>query len=148
MYRGRLKVSRRSFLVGVSAAMIAPRRAAAVAPQLAITPARALQDVPLRIRLSGLAPSSTAKVAAEMSARDGTVWRSHAVFRADGEGTVDVGSARPLEGTYKDPSPMGPVWSMAREQSSATAAPKTLRDPVSITFSATGDVPAPVEFEN
>ena len=60
-----------------------------------ITPTPALQDVPLRIRLSGLAPSSTVKVAAEMAARDGTVWRSHAVFRADSAGSVDVGGARP-----------------------------------------------------
>jgi hypothetical protein len=112
-------------------------------PQMDITPARALQDVPLRIRLSGLASSSTAKVAAEMTARDGTVWRSHAVFRADGAGSVDVGSARPLEGTYKDPSPMGLVWSMAREQSGATASPKRLQDPVNITFSATSETVRP-----
>jgi pimeloyl-ACP methyl ester carboxylesterase len=133
------KVSRRSLLVGAGAAMIAPRRAAAVMPQMEITPTPALQDAPLRIRLSGWAPSSTVKVAAEMTARDGTVWRSHAVFRADGAGSVDVGSARPLEGTYKDPSPMGLVWSMAREQSSATGAPKRLRDPMNITFGATSE---------
>lgn len=108
-------------------------------PQMAITPTAALQDVPLSIRLSGLTPTSTVKVAAGMTARDGTVWRSHAVFRADGAGNVDVGSARPLEGTYKDPSPMGLVWSMAREESSATTAPKRLRDPVNITFSATSE---------
>ena len=139
------KVSRRSLLVGVSAAMIAPRRAAAAMPQMEITPTLALQDVPLRIRLNGLAPSSTVKLAAEMTARDGTVWRSHAVFRADGAGSVDVGSARPLEGTYKAPSPMGLVWSMAREQSNATAASKRLRDPVSITFSATSETGASIQ---
>ena len=139
------KISRRSLLVGMGAAVIAPRRAAAVLPQMEITPTPALQDVPLRIRLNGLAPSSTVKLAAEMTARDGTVWRSHAVFRADGAGNVDVGSARPLEGTYKTPSPMGLVWSMAREQSSAPAASKRLREPVNITFSATSETGASIQ---
>ena len=114
-------------------------------PQLEITQTPALQDVELRIRLNGLAPSSTVKLAAEMTARDGTVWRSHAVFRADGAGNVDVGSARPLEGTYKAPSPMGLVWSMAQGQSSAPAASKRLRDPVNITFSATSETGASIQ---
>jgi dienelactone hydrolase len=129
-------ISRRSLLVGAGAAIIVPRRAAAVTPQLQITPTPALQDVPLRIRLSGLTPSSTVKVAAEMTARGGTTWRSHAVFRVDGAGGVDIDSARPVEGTYKDPSAMGLVWSMSRDQSSPTAPPKRPRDPVNITFSA------------
>ena len=130
-------VTRRSVLIGLGAALMAPRPSGAMTPQIEITPTSALQDVPLRIRLSGWAPSSTVKVAAEMTARDGTVWRSHALFRVDGTGGVDVGSARPLEGTYKEPSPMGLVWSMAREPSSATAAPKRVRDPLTIAFNAT-----------
>lgn len=129
-------ITRRRLLAGAGAAVIAPRRAVAATPQMEITPTPALQDVPLRIRLSGLAPSSTVKVAAEMAVRDGTVWRSHAVFRADGAGTVDVGGARPVGGTYKDPSAMGLVWSMTREQAPASAPPKRPRDPVNITFSA------------
>ena len=93
------KISRRGLLVGAGAAMVTPpRRAVAVTPQMEITPTTALQDVPLRIRVNGLAPSSRVKVAAEMTARDGIVWRSHAVFRTDGGGSVDVGSSGPVEG--------------------------------------------------
>jgi len=69
------KVSRRSFLVAAGATMLAAKEAVAVKPELEITPTSALQDVPLRIRLSGVAPSSTVRVVAEMTARDGTVWR-------------------------------------------------------------------------
>jgi hypothetical protein len=113
-----------------------PRRAVAVTPRMEITPTTALQDVPLRIRVNGLAPSSRVKVAAEMTARDGIVWCSHAVFRTDGGGSVDVGSSGPVEGTYKAPSAMGLVWSMAREQAPTVGPPKRPRDRVSITFSA------------
>jgi dienelactone hydrolase len=131
------KVSRRKVLIGAGAAVMAPpRRAAAVTPQMEITPTTALQDVPLTIRLSGLAPSSTVNISAEMTTRDGAVWRSHAVFRAEGVGGVDRGGARPVQGTYKDPSAMGLVWSMAREQTASAAPPKQLRDPVTIAFSA------------
>jgi dienelactone hydrolase len=101
-----------------------------------ILPTSALQDVPFTIRLKGLPPSSRVKVAAEMTARDGTAWRSHAIFRADSAGNVDVGSAEPEEGTYKGASAMGLVWSMIRQQAPATAPAKRVRDPVNIAFSA------------
>jgi Acyl-CoA thioester hydrolase/BAAT N-terminal region len=131
------KVSRRSLLVGAGAAMLArPTEVVAAIPEMDITPISALQDVPLRIRLKGLAPASRVKVTAEMTARDGTVWRSHALFRADDAGRMDVDKAEPVEGTYKAPSAMGLVCSMARDQAAAAASPKRLRDPVNITFSA------------
>jgi len=140
-----VKVSRRSVLVGAGAAALAPRRAVAAVPQMEIAPASALQDVPLRIRLHGLVPASRVRVVAETIARDGATWRSHAVFRADGDGNVDVGSARPVEGTYKDPSSMGLVWSMARAEAAATASPKRVRDAVSITFSANAETGLPLQ---
>ena len=116
---------------------VAPvRRASAGAPQMEIVPASGLQDSPLRIRLSGLPPSSRVAVVAVTTARDGVLWRSRAAFQADDAGNVDVGSSRPVDGTYQIPSAMGLVWSMARE-SAPTVALKRLRDPVDITLSAT-----------
>ena len=92
--------------------------------------------MPLTIGLSGLAPSSTVKLAAEMTARDGTVWRSHAVFRADRAGkwtSVARGLWRGRTRLVADGA--GVVDGTGTV--GATAASNRLRDPVNIQFSAT-----------
>lgn len=105
-------------------------------PRMDVSPAVALQDVPLRIRLAGLGPGSRVRVTAETTARDGSVWRSHATFEADRAGGVDVAASAPVEGTYREASAMGLVWSMVREQPAAESGRKRLVDPVEIRFSA------------
>src|SRR5262245_40040566 len=106
------EVGRRRLMIGAAAAMVASaQRTVAATPRMEITPTSALQDVPLAIRLSGLAPSSPVKITAETTARDGSAWRSHAVFRADATGSADVAGSTPEEGTYRGVSPMGLVWS-------------------------------------
>jgi dienelactone hydrolase len=72
----------------------------------------ALADRPVHLTVSGLVPDDTVEVSA--AARDGlgTQWRSRAVFRADGRGTVDLDQARPRSGTYTGVDGMGLFWSM------------------------------------
>jgi dienelactone hydrolase len=72
----------------------------------------ALADRPVHLTVSGLVPSDTVEVSA--AAQDGLAdeWRSRAVFRADGRGTVDLDRARPRSGTYTGVDGMGLFWSM------------------------------------
>jgi len=91
-------LNRRRLLAGPCAAAIAsPTRAGAATPEIEITPRSALQDVPLKIALRGLTPSSRIEVAAEMTARDGAGWRAHAMFQADG-------ASNPASSYYPDHS--------------------------------------------
>ncbi|MCO5968693.1 acyl-CoA thioesterase/BAAT N-terminal domain-containing protein [Actinoallomurus soli] len=73
----------------------------------------ALADRPIHLTIRGLAPHDTVEVSA--AARDYAEgeWRSRAVFRADGHGTVDLDHARPRSGTYTGAEGMGLFWSMA-----------------------------------
>ena len=57
------------------------------------------QGEAVRIRLLGLPPSEVARLRAAMPMFD-MVWASHASFRADAQGVVDVSVQRPLTGTY------------------------------------------------
>ena len=45
----------------------------------------------------------------------GGTWRSHAAFRADATGAVNVSSQPALSGTYQGIDQMGLFWSMAAQ---------------------------------
>lgn len=84
-------------------------------PQIDVSPATALLDVPVHITLSGFMPHQLITLHAtmtnglpggEMSAS------SHAIFQADENGFVDLVSQAPLFGTYEGIDPMGLFWSM------------------------------------
>lgn len=81
-------------------------------PVLTVTPEIALIDVPVVIRLQGLPSGQPVTLRAWMDDAQGNRWASWAHFRADGRGTVDVGTQRPEAGTYQDADPMGLFWSM------------------------------------
>jgi dienelactone hydrolase len=67
----------------------------------------------VHVRLTGLPPASRVTLRASMPG-----YASHAGFRADAEGSVDVAAQAPLEGTYQGADADGLFWSMV-----ATAAP-------------------------
>jgi dienelactone hydrolase len=71
----------------------------------------ALTDRPVRVRITGLRPDETVTVSAAAEGTKAT-WRSHAVFTADDDGTVDLTQAAPDSGTYGKADGMGLFWSM------------------------------------
>ncbi len=77
------------------------------------TPDDDLIDVPRRIVVRG-APEGALLTLRTHTARGGpAVWTSHAVFRADAEGTINLSRDAPIAGDYRDVSPMGLIWSQA-----------------------------------
>jgi dienelactone hydrolase len=73
----------------------------------------ALVDTPLRITVSGLTPQQVVRVSATSRTSTDRALLSYAVFRADDAGGIDLSTAKPLEGTYSKPDPMGLFWAMS-----------------------------------
>ncbi|GIJ34640.1 acyl-CoA thioesterase/bile acid-CoA:amino acid N-acyltransferase family protein [Micromonospora sediminimaris] len=87
-------------------------RGGAARLRLDVTPAVALVDQPLRIRVNGLAARERAVIAADAEDHAGRVWRAEATFVADANGVVDVSRDAPVHGSYSGVDPMGLFWSM------------------------------------
>ena len=51
-------------------------------------------------------------MAATLRQNDASTWRSEAFFSADADGSIDVATTAPVDGSYSGVSPMGLVWSM------------------------------------
>lgn len=81
-------------------------------PYIRVSPAIAMLDTPLQIQLAAFPPHCA--VVLHMSMRDmlGRLWRAHATFLTDAEGTIDVQHQAPIAGTYTGIDPMGLIWSM------------------------------------
>jgi dienelactone hydrolase len=92
------------------------------APVLTVTPAVALVDVPVVVRLEGARPGQEVTIAATATDRDGDTWRSEAVFRADARGVVDAATQPSLRGTYTSREAMGLFWSLKRQSAAGGAA--------------------------
>jgi hypothetical protein len=77
------------------------------APTLTVTPEKALVDERVNIRLSGLAANQSVTIQART--KDGSMqqWEAHATFVADTQGNIEVGTQRPISGTYDDVDAMG-----------------------------------------
>ena len=71
-----------------------------------------LADQPAHLRITGLVPRDEVTVTSEMTDQHGTAWIAHAVFRADGHGTVTLDTTAPLSGSYRGVDGMGLFWSM------------------------------------
>jgi dienelactone hydrolase len=76
-----------------------------------MSPTNALVDSAVKIKISHARPRARVTVRAEMD-RFGRRFESRAVFRADGDGRVDLDEARPESGSYSKPDGMGLFWSM------------------------------------
>lgn len=73
-----------------------------------------LDGEPVALTLTGLGPGIVVEVRGERSLDwpSPIVQRSHAQFRADAAGRVDIGSSAPLSGTYSGADASGLFWSM------------------------------------
>lgn len=76
--------------------------------RLTVTPAHALQDSPVSIRVSGLRPGERATVTASAVDAFRVTWLSRTTFVASAAGLVDLGQ-RPVSGSYDDVDPMGVI---------------------------------------
>jgi dienelactone hydrolase len=81
--------------------------------QLEITPNTSLIDEPVSLRLSGLPPHQHATFHAQTLDGFHQQWQSTATFVADEHGTIDLGTQRPLSGSYSEVDPLGLFWSMS-----------------------------------
>ncbi|MEO6891830.1 MAG: acyl-CoA thioesterase/BAAT N-terminal domain-containing protein, partial [Ktedonobacteraceae bacterium] len=81
--------------------------------QLEITPHTSLIDEPVSICLSGLQPRQHVTIHAQMLDGFHQHWLSAATFTADEQGMVDLGTQKPLSGSYTEADPMGLFWSMS-----------------------------------
>src|SRR5215813_6496793 len=82
------------------------------AQTLEVAPASVLLDEFAVIRASGLQPKETIVIQATLTDGAGQSWSSQAKFVADSQGTVDVSKQGPVDGSYKEISAMGLIWSM------------------------------------
>ena len=80
--------------------------------RLEASPADALADEPLSIRLAGLPAGAEVTVVASAADEVGSRWRSESRFAGGPDGTLDLGQVAPLSGSYNRADPMGPLWSM------------------------------------
>jgi dienelactone hydrolase len=72
-----------------------------------VSPHDSLLDRPVTIRLAGVRPHERVTISLRENG-----WRSHAVYRADAHGVVDLARAVSLGGSYAGVHPMGLFWSL------------------------------------
>jgi len=109
--------------------------------RIEITPSKALVDEKVSIRLIGAQPSQLVTLRTRAEDDRHIAWESHATFQADNAGMVDLGSQKPITGTFQDLDPMGLFWSMGVQSrfSTGSAFVKTGLTPTPINFSAEAD---------
>ncbi len=91
-------------------------------PRLTVTPARVRIDQPFDVRLAGLPAGQTITLYCHYADALGLDTQSHATYRANAAGTVDLATQAPTAGAYRGVDPMGLIWS----------APVTTADAVSV----------------
>jgi hypothetical protein len=84
--------------------------------RLEVSPADALTDEPLSVRLAERPADAPVAVAASAGDEEGSRWRSEARFAAGPGGTLDLGRVAPISGSYDRADPMGLLWSMRRPE--------------------------------
>lgn len=84
---------------------------------LELAPCPCYVDEEARITVSGLKPGASVVLRAFTRDDSGRRWDSHAEFKADGCGTVDLRTNAAKRGSYRGVSPMGLFWSMRPENS-------------------------------
>ncbi|GCE23311.1 acyl-CoA thioesterase/BAAT N-terminal domain-containing protein [Dictyobacter kobayashii] len=69
--------------------------------QISIEPPQAQIDRKIDIQLSHLPPWQEITLSAKTQDDNGITWQATATFQANERGTIQVGSQRPLKGTYQ-----------------------------------------------
>lgn len=109
-------------------------------PYIEITPLDSLADQKLTIRLLGFEPYQEVTLEADVRDHLNRPWKSNAMFKANAQGEVDLGSQKPASGTYNIVDSMGLFWSMHLFDSSGSGDMNLEddRDPnsIEITFAA------------
>jgi dienelactone hydrolase len=88
-------------------------------PRLLASPASALVDAAVEMRVTGCRPRAAVTVRARVDDPLRGRWESRAVFEADAAGAVDLASARPIAGSYATADRFGLLWSLERDPASA-----------------------------
>jgi len=99
-------------VLAVAVGLCAGGLAGLSAQTLQVSPSQVLMDEPAVISATGLQPGERVAVRAELTDGAGVQWTSQADFIADGQGAVDVSKQAPKDGSYKEVSAMGLIWSM------------------------------------
>ena len=86
------------------------------AQTLRVIPDHAMVDESVVVRAGGLRPGETIALRAVLVDGAGKQWASEARFLADAQGAVDTSKQAPLEGSYKEVSSTGLIWSMKPTQ--------------------------------
>ncbi|HEY2791477.1 MAG TPA: acyl-CoA thioesterase/bile acid-CoA:amino acid N-acyltransferase family protein [Micromonosporaceae bacterium] len=75
-------------------------------------PTVTLVDEPVHVTVAGAAAHANVTVTATEIGEDGVVWSSHATFKADAHGRVDLNKVAPISGSYTGVDGGGLLWSM------------------------------------
>ncbi|KAF7484006.1 Hypothetical predicted protein [Marmota monax] len=84
--------------------------------QLTVTPLSALVDEPVHIRITGLTPFQIVTLQASLKDEKENMFYSHAYYRANKVGEVDLEHDSALGGDYVGVHPMGLFWSLKPEK--------------------------------
>jgi dienelactone hydrolase len=87
---------------------------------IVVSPPSALLDTLTAITVTGLESNAVVSVEAAMRDGAGRLFNSHATFRANGSGDVDLSSAAPISGSYSGVDAMGLIWSLAPDTGNVT----------------------------
>jgi dienelactone hydrolase len=77
-----------------------------------IEPQDVLIDQAIEVKLYDLVPGSTVVVRIEFVDDREQTWVGQASFIADSDGSIDLASAKPIDGTYEEPAMMAIFWSV------------------------------------
>uniref|UniRef100_A0A8D0L5U9 Bile acid-CoA:amino acid N-acyltransferase n=1 Tax=Sphenodon punctatus TaxID=8508 RepID=A0A8D0L5U9_SPHPU len=84
--------------------------------RLAVTPTSSLVDEPVKICISGLAPSQLVTLQASLTDEKGLLFHSRAFYQSNGAGEVDLERDAATGGNYSGVQPMGLFWSLQPEK--------------------------------
>jgi dienelactone hydrolase len=84
----------------------------ASAQTLSVSPNPAMNDEPIAIHATGLQPGERVIIQASLVDGADEQWFAEAQFVADAQGAIDTSTQAPVDGSYKEVSGPGLIWSM------------------------------------
>lgn len=86
---------------------------------LEVSPRQALVDDSISVQVRRGTPRAVVALRARLVDKVGLSWESWAEYQTDGQGRLDLSSAKPLRGSYSEPDSMGLFWSMLPQDPAA-----------------------------
>lgn len=102
--------------------------------QLTATPASALADEPVHIRVTGLSPLQLVTLMASLKDEKGNVYRSKAFYKANEIGELDLTQAPAFGGDYVGVHPMGLFWSLKPQKAFGRLLKRDVNSPFWVTL--------------